>query len=99
MAITFIQTRKKQKYLLIIAIVVILFAGVVLWWSSFRKEKLVPPPPVGVITYQEIKIDFDVLENFFLKESQSFIEFPPFEGVKGRENPYLPYSLEKKTGR
>ena len=90
MPVNFIQERKKQKYLAIVLIIIFIIAGFILWFGYFRKEKTLPIPVLGP-TSVEVKINFEVLENAFLKESQSFEEAPPFEGEKGRNNPFIPY--------
>lgn len=90
MPVNFIQERKKQKYLVIVFAIIFIIAGFVLWFGYFRKEKTLPVPVLGP-TAVEVKINFKVLENAFLKESQFFEEAPPFEGEKGRSNPFIPY--------
>ncbi len=90
MPIDFIQERKKQKYLTLILMAVFVITAVILWFGYFRKPKPVSEnAPVGSI--KEIKIDFDVLDNQFLQESQVFEKAPSFEGEIGRDNPFLPY--------
>ncbi len=90
MPIDFIQQRKKQKYLTLIVIVSFIIIAVILWFGYFRKPEFVrEEAPISSI--KEIKIDFDVLENPFLQESQLFEDIPAFEGEIGRENPFLLY--------
>ena len=90
MPINFIQQRKKQKYLIVIVMAMFVITAVLLWSGYFRKpEPVLEEALVGSI--KEIKIDFDVLENPFLQESQVFEKIPSFEGEIGRENPFLPY--------
>lgn len=88
MPINFIQERKKQKYLVIAFVIIFMIAGFVLWFGYFKKPSAVP---VVIPTVAELKINFEVLENPFLKESELFKKAPPFEGEKGRNNPFLPY--------
>jgi hypothetical protein len=80
---------KKQKYLIYVLGVAILGIVFMLWYRFYQKPQppqiLVPTPP------QEIRINFGVLENPVLKESEPFKEIPPFEGIAGRENPFTPY--------
>ena len=90
MPVDFIQERKKQKYLVITLVIIFIIAGFILWFGYFRKEKTLPASVSG-FTPVEVKINFEVLENAFLKESQSFEEAHPFEGEKGRSNPFIPY--------
>jgi len=90
MPINFVQQRKKQKYLIIIVAAVFVITAVILWFGYFRKPGLVLEE-ASVSSIKEIKIDFDVLENSFLQESEIFEKTPSFEGEIGRENPFLPY--------
>jgi len=91
MPVNFVQEKKKQKYLIIVFGIIVLVTVIVLWFGYFRKEKSIfvfaPVSPY----YTEIKIDFAALGNAFLKELQPFEKTVPFEGVKGRSNPFLPY--------
>jgi len=90
MAITFIKKRKKQKYLVLIVLGVVVVSLIILWRGYFKKEAPLPTPAVSG-PHREIKVDFGILENPFLKEIQPFEKIPPFEGETGRENPFLPY--------
>ncbi len=93
MPVDFLQQRKRQKYLVPITIAVIVITVLILWFGYFKEEKAVFLPvedQTGTV-FREIKIDFSVLENPFLKELQSFIKITPFEGKTGRENPFVPY--------
>lgn len=90
MAVKFIKERKKQKYLIIGFGIMLVVISIVLWSGYFKKEKPIVLP-VSAIPPREIKINFEVLENPFLKELQPFVEISPFVGEKGRENPFTPY--------
>lgn len=93
MPVDFLKQRKRQKYLVPIVLAVIAVSAIVLWFGYFRKGKQ-PSPSVESPTapaLREIKIDFSVLEKPFLKELQPFVEISPFEGEKGRSNPFKPY--------
>lgn len=90
MAINFIQQKKKQKKLLLIVGAVIVITVIVLWFGFFRKQEVsVEITPASIA--REIEIDFQVLENPFLQEIQTFEKPGPFENGIGRENPFLPY--------
>jgi len=89
MAVKFIKQRKKQKYLILIFIAVLLITSFVLWFGFFKKEET--STLTAAIAPREIKIDFEVLNNPLLKELKPFIKVFPFEGLVGRENPFLPY--------
>jgi Na+/melibiose symporter-like transporter len=91
MSVNFVQEKKRQKYLIIFFVIIVLITVIVLWFGYFKKEKPVSPPVSASPYYAEIKIDFAALENDFLKELQPFEKAPPFEGAKGRNNPFLPY--------
>lgn len=89
MAVKFIKQRKKQKYLILIFVAVLLITIFVLWFGFFRKEDEFIS--TVVIVQKEIKIDFDILNDPLLKEFRPFTKVFPFEGLVGRENPFLPY--------
>lgn len=91
MAIIFAKQRKKQKTLILITGLIVGVALVVLWFGYFREEK--ETLPTIVAPPQKIKINFEILENPFLKELRPFEKVAPFpfeDGI-GRENPFLPY--------
>ena len=88
MAVTFIESRKRQKYLIFILVVVIFGIAFLIWNYFLAKPKLpffkpLPPP--------EIKINFEILKSPTLDELQLFEEILPFEEEIGRENPFTPY--------
>jgi len=88
MAITFFKEKTKNKYLIVLLGVVILGAIFLVWQKFSQKtntSSLLPSAP------EEIKINFSMLENPFIKELQPFPEIPPFEGQTGRTNPLSPY--------
>ncbi len=87
----FTKQKKKQRYLLLILGIVILAVFLVLKFDYFKKEKVFSPQPPQNFSNEEIKIDFSIFKNSFLKELQQFEKPALFEGRKGRENPFLPY--------
>ncbi len=93
MPIDFIQERRKQKYLTIIVIAAFIITAIILWFGYFRKPVPVSEstPLFSGVGVKEIKIDFDLLESQFLRESQIFEKVSSFEGEIGRNNPFLPY--------
>ena len=91
MSINFIREKRKQKYLIISFGIILLVSFIILWFGYFKKTKLAPSQISINPYYREIKIDFDIFKNTFLKEFQPFERIAPFEGEKGRENPFLPY--------
>jgi len=90
MAVNFIKERKKQRYLIIGFGIMLVVIIVILWSGYFKKEKPITIP-VSTVLSEEIKINFEVLENSFLKELQPFVKISPFVGEKGRKNPFTPY--------
>ncbi len=91
MPIDFIQQRKKQKYLTLIVMASFIVIAVILWFGYFRKPELVSETIPSFIWVKQIEIDFNILEDPFLQESQLFEKVPSFEGEVGRDNPFLPY--------
>jgi len=92
MPTNFLEQKKRQKYLIPIILVIIIATVIILWFGYFKKEPspFSPKVPTGPVL-REIEIDFSVLENPFLTKLQPFIEISPFEGKKGRINPFEPY--------
>jgi len=91
MPTNFIQQKKKQKYLLIVVILVVIITLLVLWFGREEKthSSVVETRPVSFV--KEIEIDLEILENPLVKKFQPFEKASPFDGIKGRENPFLPY--------
>jgi hypothetical protein len=84
-----IKENRKQKYY-IIAFGLVLLVTVVIIWQGFLKNPestpvIAPPPP------RDVKINFALLDSDALKDLQVFESFPPFEGTKGRQNPFVSY--------
>jgi len=90
MAITFLQTKKRQKNLILVLALTI-FAIVLLVWFSFLGDETPPPSFTSAPAYLEIKIDWGILEDSQLETLQMFEEVLPFEDEAGRENPFVPY--------
>ena len=91
MPVNFFQQRKRQKFLAPIVLIVLGLTFIILWFGYFKKEEPSTEVEVSTSVLQEIKINFEVLENPLLKELQPFAEITPYEGPIGRENPFLPY--------
>jgi Na+/melibiose symporter-like transporter len=92
MPISFIQQKKKQKQLFLIVGIVLAITALVLWFGYFREPEESFTPPAEITSFvKDIKVDFEVLKNPFLKEFNIFEKIPPFEGEAGRKNPFLPY--------
>jgi len=95
MSVDFVSEKKKQKYLIILFLIIVAISFLILWFG-YLKEKGPVSVPVSMFVHNpycpEIKIDFSVLRSASLKDLQPFEEFVPFQGEKGRDNPFLPYS-------
>ena len=92
MPISFIQQKKKQKQLFLIVGAIIVITVFVLWFGYFKQpEEVFTPPATATSFIKDIKVNYEVLKNPFLKEFNIFEKIPPFEGEGGRENPFLPY--------
>lgn len=91
MSVNFFQQRKRQKFLAPIVLIVIGLTFLILWFGYFKKGEVSTEVGTSTPVLQEIKINFEVLENPLLKELQPFGEIIPYEGPIGRENPFLPY--------
>ena len=89
MAVTFLEERKKQKNLIWILLIVVLITVFILWQGFFKKSVLKIETLTPEIAYRKITINFQILENPFLKELQPFEQIGPYEGKIGRENPFL----------
>ena len=91
MAIKYIEEkRKRQKYLIAVFVIVVIAIICVFWFGYYKKpEKSAPSGPK--VYYQKIKVDFSVLDNPLLKEMEIPEKIKPFEGKKGRENPFSPF--------
>jgi len=89
----FEKKKKKQKSLIMIFILVILAVFFVLYFGYYKKNG--QSSLTGQILTnnysQEVNIDFHIFDNPVLKGLNPFEEISPFEGKKGRENPFLPY--------
>ena len=85
------QRSKIQKYLPHILIGVLLITALIVWLGFLRKEEI-SLPEISIFP-QKIEINFEVLENPFLDELESFEKIQlPEGGVKtGRSNPFIPY--------
>lgn len=81
--------QKRLKYLIAILIVMVL-AALFIFGRNFLWQELVISP-IEIAKPEKIEIDFQVFENNFFQELQSFqeISYPDFE--IGRTNPFLSY--------
>lgn len=86
-----IKLSKKQKRNLILILTVLVGAFIVILWTGFfRKEDLGPGPEQALIK-KVITINFETLQNPFLKTLLPFEGISQFGEQKGRENPFIPY--------
>ena len=91
MAVTFTQEKKTQKYLLAILILIVLAVITIVWFGFLKKDTIEGRQKFPAFARQEAQIDFDLLDNSILDKLYPFEKIAPFEGEKGRENPFLPY--------
>ena len=91
MAITILETRKKQRNLIFVLAAIALVIFLIIWQGSLTKK--IPPPisPAEAYKPPEVKIDWEVLTNPRLGELQPFPEISPWLEKIGRENPFLPF--------
>lgn len=89
----FIEERKKQKRLILVLTLVLLITASVLWYGFFRTppgEALKEEKEVAPAFEPSLDVDFDVLETPAFKNLAPFEGVTPFEGERGRENPFAP---------
>jgi len=93
----FIQKKKTQKNLLFILTVVLIVIGFVIY-NGFLKTESVSEDLTDMNMFmpkQEIKINFNVLNDPVLKDFQPFLEIQSLElatGTEiGRKNPFKPF--------
>jgi hypothetical protein len=89
MAVNFKEKKKKQQYMLFIALGVVAVTLAILWFGYFRKPIVAPTPEEIIIDKKNIVIDYSILENPILDILVPFQETPLYEGVLGKENPFL----------
>jgi hypothetical protein len=90
MAITFGPHRKKEKKLALITIAILIAGGAVLIGMKLVQEtKILPAVEIKKPRTPEISLEF--LKDPRLKKLESLPDTPKFEGVPGRDNPFLPY--------
>ncbi|MFH1509957.1 MAG: hypothetical protein ABID67_02325 [Candidatus Nealsonbacteria bacterium] len=93
----FIQKKKNQKNLLFILVIVIIVIIFVIYNGFSKTEPILDDFADGniFVPKQEIKINFDVLNDPVLKGLQPFLEIQSLElatGTEiGRENPFIPF--------
>ena len=89
-AITFGPHRKKEKKLALIGISALIIGGIFLVVIKITQESsLLPSVKIQKPRTPEISLEF--LEDPRLEKLESLPDTPKFEGVPGRDNPFLPY--------
>jgi hypothetical protein len=91
MAIAFLEQRKRLKSLVPILAGVLLIVAIIIWRGFFTKLSSTITPETSLRPFQEVNINFQVLENPILEELQLFEKTSPFKGEVGRENPFISY--------
>lgn len=89
MAVNFTEKKRKQQYMLYVALGIIAVTLVILWFGYFRKPIEAPSPEDIIINKKNIVIDYSVLENPLLEVLVPFQETPLYEGILGKDNPFL----------
>jgi hypothetical protein len=92
MAITFVQQKNKQKTLLWIFGILVIILGIFLTQFLLKRISLKMSQELTVSPYPSVRVDFKFLESQTLKDLEPFEGIGPFEGVVGRDNPFVPYS-------
>ena len=92
MAIVFFEEQKRQQYLILVFGVVILATVTVFWFGVFQRPPLGPLESPESPYSKKVEINFEVFKNPALSKMELFSEIRPFEGVVGRENPFLFFS-------
>lgn len=90
MAISFVKQKKRQQYLILVFLAILAVTFFVVFKGVLKKGEGVSPV-FQVALPGEVKINFDFLKGEPLKDLKKFEEISPFEGLKGREDPFLPY--------
>jgi len=89
MAVDFIEKKRKQKYLTYVVFGIAIITGLILWFGYFKEPgEEAGSEPVSIST-RDVKIDYQVLENPFLKSLTPFEKTPEYEGDLGRIDPFL----------
>jgi len=89
MAITFQEQIKKQRNFILIFVILILVIVLVLW-QGFRTEEQ-PSEILISRLLKKIEINLEIFQNPLLQQMQLIDKTPAFEGVLGRENPFIPF--------
>ena len=95
MAIEVLKQKHKQKNLVFVFIILVVFVLLVFFFGIKNKGKITTFIPISlpVLEPKKIEIDFSIFENPALNK----LEIPEEIGLpeeKGRENPFIPYSVE-----
>lgn len=94
MAITFLETKKREKNLILIFGIILALIVIVISYGFFFNPEIPAPSAVsfpGISqSFKKIEINWEMLENPKLKEFEPFQETPQFTGKTGRSNPFLP---------
>ena len=85
--------QNRQRILIAVFVVVLIITLFVLWWGFLKPQTptiYVGNSGGGNSQYGEVRIDFNILENAFLKELLPFKNIAPLQNNLGRDNPFLP---------
>ena len=111
MAIKSLEQRKRQKILLIIVGGLLLIAVVILYFSIWQEGPSIPGVDflkkieesgsreterlIAEKKLERISLDFDFLVETMLPFLKSHGDLPVEKGETGRDNPFIPYWLER----
>lgn len=96
--------QKRQRVLIIILLVVVIITIIIMWYGFIGPQgPAVYTGNTGINSQsgssqykKNVAIDFNVLENPFLKEFTLFKDIAPLQNNPGRENPFLPINENQK---
>ena len=91
MAITFLQTKKRQRYMVLILALIIFAILIIIWQDFLKTPEVLPSSQTTSLIRQKVNINFEILKDPQLTELQAFEQILPFEEEIGRENPFIPY--------
>lgn len=86
----FTKQKKIQKSLVAVLMLVLLIIAFVVWWGFFKEDEETIVG-VGLGGRKNISINFNILESSFMKDLRPFSEIEAFDGIVGRDDPFIPY--------
>jgi hypothetical protein len=93
MALIFQEQIKKQRILIFVFLGLVLITVLILWKGYLFFQGEVPVELIKTHA-SKIAINLEIFESPLLKELELMPKIPQFEGKIGRENPFIPFSIE-----